>query len=262
MEGAVGIAAAAAYFAAMAVTAMDGRRAWVLPLLLTGVALQTIALAARWSALGHGPFTTLYEILASSVWSMSLIYAVVYTAMPALRATAALVLPFLALMCAWMLAADPAPGHLPPTFDTPLLYAHSVFGKLFLGLLLVAVGASGVVIARRTIMEPRFVDAPSDGRLTEISYRFAAVAFVSDTMMLIIGSVWAQDAWGRYWAWDPLETWAFLTWLALAFGLHLKVWLHPPPLVWAVLVSVVFVLAFLTFFGVPFVSESPHKGVF
>jgi len=44
--------------------------------------------------------------------------------------------------------------------------------------------------------------------------------------------------------------------------LHLKIWMRPAPLVWVVLSVAVFVLAFLTFFGVPFVSESPHKGAF
>jgi hypothetical protein len=91
---------------------------------------------------------------------------------------------------------------------------------------------------------------------------YLVIAFLFESMMLLTGAIWAQDAWGRYWAWDPLETWAFLTWLALAFGLHLKIWLRPPAVVWSGMVTAVFVLAFVTFFGVPFVSDVPHKGVF
>jgi ABC-type transport system involved in cytochrome c biogenesis permease subunit len=254
--------ATGAFTAAMCVAALGARSTIVLLLILLGVSLQTIGLAARWSAVGYGPFTTLYEVLASSVWSLGLIYAVTYTVLPRIRPTAALVLPFIVLLAAWMLSSDAEPGHLPPTFSTPLLYVHSVFGKLFLGLLFIAVGVAVVVPARRTILASRFVDMPGDESLAELSYRFAAFAFVFDTVMLIVGAVWAQDAWGRYWAWDPLETWAFLTWLALAFNLHLKIWMRPSPMVWAVLVSLVFVLAFLTFFGVPFVSDSAHKGVF
>jgi len=78
--------------------------------------------------------------------------------------------------------------------------------------------------------------------------------------MLIVGAVWAQDAWGRYWAWDPLETWAFLTWLVLAFSLHLRFTVKTTPRTGAILILGVFAVAFLTFFGVPFISKAPHKG--
>ena len=86
------------------------------------------------------------------------------------------------------------------------------------------------------------------------------LGFVFETLMLIAGAIWAQDAWGRYWGWDPLETWAFLTWLALAFFIHLRVTFKLRPRAGAYAIITVFVLAFLTFFGVPFVSTAPHKG--
>ena len=254
--------ATAAYVFAMGVAVFTRWRNVVLGLLVVGVVMMTGGLALRWSVLGYGPFTTLYEVLASSLWSLSLIYTVVYASMPALRGTAPLVLPVFVLFAGWMLGVDCSPGHLPPTFDTWLLYVHSLFGKLFLGLLLVSASAAAVLIARQTLASFTFEDMPPDAELMELSYRFAAFAFVFDTLMLIVGAVWAQDAWGRYWAWDPLETWAFLTWLALAFGLHLKIWLRPPAAVWSAMVTAVFVLAFVTFFGVPFVSDVPHKGVF
>jgi len=79
-------------------------------------------------------------------------------------------------------------------------------------------------------------------------------------LMLVAGAVWAQDAWGRYWAWDPLETWAFVTWLTLAGFLHARASLKLAPAAGAAMIMAVFVVAFLTFFGVPFVSMAPHKG--
>jgi ABC-type transport system involved in cytochrome c biogenesis permease subunit len=86
------------------------------------------------------------------------------------------------------------------------------------------------------------------------------IGIVFESLMLISGSIWAQDAWGRYWSWDPLETWALLTWLTLAFAIHMRVAAKVAPRVGAVLVMAVFLIAFLTFFGIPFVSVSPHKG--
>ena len=60
--------------------------------------------------------------------------------------------------------------------------------------------------------------------------------------------------------WDPLETWAFLSWLALAAALHARATVRPSPATFGVWLGLVFVLAFLTFFGVPFISTVPHKG--
>jgi ABC-type transport system involved in cytochrome c biogenesis permease subunit len=261
-EAVLFLCATIAYVVAMALAISSVWRQTILGLLAVGVVLMTAGIAVRWATFGYGPFTTLYEVLASSVWSLSLVYAIVYAAMPQVRGSASLVLPFIVLLAGWMLSSDCTQGHLPPTFDTPLLYVHSLFGKLFLSLLMIATALGAIVLARRTVVSTAFEDMADDGRLTELSYRFAAFAFVSDTIMLIVGAIWAQDAWGRYWAWDPLETWAFLTWLALAFALHLKIWLRPPALVWSGIVATAFALAFLTFFGVPFVSDVPHKGVF
>ncbi len=47
-----------------------------------------------------------------------------------------------------------------------------------------------------------------------------ALALVFDTLTLVAGAVWAQDAWGRFWAWDPLETWSPVTWLLLGLAIH------------------------------------------
>jgi ABC-type transport system involved in cytochrome c biogenesis permease subunit len=87
-----------------------------------------------------------------------------------------------------------------------------------------------------------------------------ALALVFDSLMLITGAIWAQDAWGRYWAWDPLETSSFITWILLAFALHLRVTYRSSPRQGAWMAITVFLLAFITFFGVPFVSTAPHKG--
>lgn len=230
-------------------------------LLAGGLALHSAALAARWQAVGHGPFTTMYEILSSNVWSLALVFALVWGRVREVRAAALIVLPVILLLAAWLLAADAAPGHFPPTYFTALLYVHTLLGKVYLGLLLAAVGVSGLVWLRRSRWGARrLAGLAPDEALDELAHRFAAFAFVFDSLMLIAGAVWAQDAWGRYWAWDPLETWAFLSWLALASALHARASLRVSARVHALLLAAAFVLAFLTFFGVPFISTSPHKG--
>jgi ABC-type transport system involved in cytochrome c biogenesis permease subunit len=244
-------------------TAVVGqRRERLARLALAGaLGLHTLALALRWNLHGHGPFTTLYEILSSSLWSLALVFAVAWWLVRDVRAAWVAAAPVLVILGSWLLGADAGRGHFPATYATPLLYLHAIVGKLFLGLLLVAVGLGAVSWLRRTRWgERHFAGAAPDRRFDELAHRFAAFAFVFDTLMLIVGAVWAQDAWGRYWAWDPLETWAFATWLALAAVLHARATLRPAPAVHGLWLLAVFVLAFLTFFGVPYISTQPHKG--
>jgi len=231
------------------------------PSLALALALHTLALATRWQALGHGPFTTLHEILSSNLWSLALVVAVAAALVREVRHALWAAAPLLLLLAAWLVASDPGAGHFPPTYDTPLLYIHTLVGKLFLGLLLVAAALGAVPWLRRSAWGERAARGfPDAARLDELAHRFAAFAFVFETLMLIVGAVWAQDAWGRYWAWDPLETWAFATWLALAIALHARATFRPSPALHGAMLAAVFVIAFLTFFGVPFISTAPHKG--
>jgi ABC-type transport system involved in cytochrome c biogenesis permease subunit len=225
------------------------------------LALHTASLMGRWQAHGHGPFTTMHEILSSNLWSLALVFGVAAWALREVRATLPAAAPVWLVLGAWLLMADAAPGHFPATYATPLLYLHTVVGKLFLGLLLVALALGAVPLWRRTAWGQRWwTEAPADAHFDALAHRFAAFAFVCETLMLIVGAVWAQDAWGRYWAWDPLESWAFVTWLALAGLLHARATLRPSPAVHGLGLLLVFAVAFVTFFGVPFISTAPHKG--
>lgn len=233
----------------------------VLALLAGAVALHTLSLALRWQSVGHGPFITMFEVLSSNIWSLALVFTLAYWRIPAVRPGAAFVLPVLFLMMGWLLASSADQGHLPPTFRTLWLYVHVGLGKVFLGALLVAVGIGGVLLTRAARPDRQcFAALPDDERLERLAFRFVIVAFLFESLMLIAGAIWAQGAWGRYWAWDPLETWAFATWLALGFFIHLRATWRLPPRYAALAIIGVFSLAFLTFFGVPFVSTMPHKG--
>lgn len=233
----------------------------ILLLMGAGIGLHTVSLAARWLRLGHGPFITMFEILSSNIWSLALAIFLVYWRMPSIRALAAFAMPVLFVMMGWLLVANPAEGHFPPTYRTIWLYVHIGFGKVLLGAVLISVGLSAIILGRSLPgLGARLAALPASERLDDLSFRFMTIGIVFESLMLITGAIWAQDAWGRYWSWDPLETWALLTWLILAFVLHLRMALTVPPRVGAVLVMSVFVLAFLTFFGIPFVAVSPHKG--
>ncbi|HHS0628409.1 TPA: c-type cytochrome biogenesis protein CcsB [Neisseria meningitidis] len=63
---------------------------------------------------------------------------------------------------------------------------------------------------------------PQSVLIEEVMYKAIAVGFLFFTIATILGALWAADAWGRYWSWDPKETWAFIVWLNYAVWLHLR----------------------------------------
>ena len=63
---------------------------------------------------------------------------------------------------------------------------------------------------------------PHSQVIEEVMYKAIAVGFLFFTIATILGALWAADAWGRYWSWDPKETWAFIVWLNYAIWLHLR----------------------------------------
>ena len=64
---------------------------------------------------------------------------------------------------------------------------------------------------------------PSLEILDQLSYRLVAFVFPLWTFAIIAGAIWAEAAWGRYWGWDPKETWSFITWILYAAYLHARV---------------------------------------
>ncbi|MBF0295648.1 MAG: cytochrome c biogenesis protein CcsA [Magnetococcales bacterium] len=234
----------------------------VLAMLVAGLLLHGAALGMRWERLGHGPFVNQFEILSSNLWSLTLVYAVVYWRLPRLRPLAMVVLPLLFIMGGWLLVVDPFHSEYPATYHTIWLYVHIGFGKVFLGAALVAAALGVVVLARMMAGSAPFAALPCDDALDGLAYRFMAVAFVFDTLMILAGAIWAQDAWGSYWSWDTLEVWSLINWLLIALALHLRPTLHISPRVGAVIGILVFGVAFVNFFGVPFLSRTMHRGVF
>ena len=71
--------------------------------------------------------------------------------------------------------------------------------------------------------KPWVMRLPDLETLDQLSYRLVAFVFPLWTFAVIAGAIWAESAWGRYWGWDPKETWAFITWVAYAAYLHARV---------------------------------------
>jgi len=95
--------------------------------------------------------------------------------------------------------------------------------------------------------------------LDNLSYRIIGLGFPLLTIGIIAGAVWANEAWGSYWSWDPKETWALITWLVFAAYLHTRItksWEGKGP---AILASIGFVVVWVCYLGVNFLGKGLHS---
>ncbi|BAL22721.1 cytochrome c biogenesis protein CcsA [Azoarcus sp. KH32C] len=249
---------------ATAIFGLVFRRDWpkrIFVLLLLAWALHTLAFGARWMRIGHLPVINTFEMLSANVWGLAAAVWIGYVLLPRVRAFAAFVLPIVTMLMGWMIMIPMDESSLPPTYHTIWLFIHIAFLKIFLGAAFVALGIALITIFRQLgIGTARLQRLPSDNELDATAYRCMALALIFDTLGIAAGAIWAQDAWGRYWSWDPLEVWSLVTWLAIGLTLHIRASFRTRPLTNSMLTTGTFVIAFFTFFGIPFVTTALHKG--
>jgi cytochrome c-type biogenesis protein CcsB len=117
---------------------------------------------------------------------------------------------------------------LVPALQSTWLVVHVVAAILSGGVFLLSNAIAGTYLwldsmerkGERTAFAKRL---PSLDVLDQLSYRLVAFVFPLWTFAVIAGAIWAEAAWGRYWGWDPKETWAFITWILYAAYLHARV---------------------------------------
>lgn len=117
---------------------------------------------------------------------------------------------------------------LVPALQSTWLVIHVIAAIISGGVFLIsnAVAAAYLYLDKkeRTTGRPAWAQRiPSLDALDQLSYRLVAFVFPIWTFAVIAGAIWAEAAWGRYWGWDPKETWAFITWVAYAAYLHARV---------------------------------------
>ena len=110
------------------------------------------------------------------------------------------------------------------------------------------VTVSNIISPRLTLLES----------IDNLSYRTISFGFPLLTVGIIAGAVWANEAWGSYWSWDPKETWALITWLVFASYLHARItksWQGEKP---ALIASAGFVVVWICYLGVNFLGQGLH----
>lgn len=96
-------------------------------------------------------------------------------------------------------------------------------------------------------------------KLDQLSFRAIGIGFPFLTIGILSGSVWANEAWGSYWNWDPKETWSLITWIIFAIYLHLRFTKNWNGFKSAILATIGFLSVWICFLGVNFLAKGLHS---
>lgn len=222
------------------------------------LAAHSVAILERWIRIGHGPYITRFEVFSSDVWIIVFFFLVAQFIYPKVRWSAVVVSPVALLMMGIAASHSKEMLSLPPTFRSLWLVVHILFGKLTTGSLVIATALALFYLIKEKKGKEFLAFLPEPKTLDDLSYRFIGLGFLFLGIMIGAGSLWAYQAWGRYWGWDPIETWSLITWLFYGVCLHLRATLgwRGRKLAWLILFAFVFVIVMV--FGISTVTETIH----
>nr|QXM17496.1 heme attachment to plastid cytochrome c [Chaetoceros socialis] len=261
---------------------------------LTANVLLFLILASRWVVAGYFPLSNLYESLLFLTWTLLTIYLYIENKTKS-KLMGAILLPVALLITGFanltlspdMQKASP----LVPALQSNWLMMHVSmmmlsYATLIMGSLLCILF---LVISKYQDVDLQIVDesslplynvmldyyeaklfAPSDeiselGKLKLLqsldnwSYRIIGLGFPFLTIGIIAGGVWANEAWGSYWSWDPKETWALITWIVFATYLHSRITKGWEGKKTAILGGLGFFVIWVCYLGVNFLGKGLHS---
>nr|UBA15746.1 heme attachment to plastid cytochrome c [Pseudo-nitzschia hainanensis] len=251
-------------------------------------------LCSRWIVAGYFPLSNLYESLLFLTWILLTVYLYIETKTNS-RLIGAIVVPITLLISGFAnLTLSPEmqkSSPLVPALQSNWLMMHVsmmllsygtlIMGSLLCILFLVISGYKDVDLksidnssstfynVMLDYYEAKIISSSSEvsdfGKLKLLqsidnwSYRIIGLGFPFLTMGIISGGVWANEAWGSYWSWDPKETWALITWLVFATYLHARITKGWEGKKTAILGGLGFFVIWICYLGVNFLGKGLHS---
>ena len=224
-------------------------------------ALHTAGLIVRWYISGHAPWSDAYESMIYVAWATMAFGVMLGVKSDLTFASTAFVTAMILMIAHWNWM-DPSIGNLQPVLDSYWLMIHVAiivgsYGPLTLGMIL---GLITLLLMILTTSKNKEKMALNIKELTIINEMALTVGLVMLTIGNFLGGMWANESWGRYWGWDPKETWALISIMIYAFVIHMRL---IPGLRSRFGFSLASVLAFgsimMTYFGVNFYLAGLHS---
>jgi len=206
----------------------------------------TLTIIFRVIQTGHGPFSNMYEFALAFAWGiviMGLIFEWRYKT--SIVRNVGLIVALMLLIFAVVKNSTPQPL-VPALQQSTLLSVHVASAVLAYGIFTIGFGSAIFYIIQ---YRRNSVWLPDKEVFDTISYRSVIIGFPLLTLTIVLGALWADIAWGRYWSWDPKETASLVTWLIYAAYIHARLMRGWKGIKTAILLIVGFAAILLTFFG-------------
>ena len=223
--------------------------------------LHTFGLIWRWYISGHAPWSDAYESMIYVAWA-TMFFGLAFGRKSDLTLASTTFIVSMILMIAHWSWMDPAIANLQPVLDSYWLMIHVAvivgsYGPFALSMILGFVSLFLMILtnsSNKSIMKLNIKE------LTLINEMSLTVGLVMLTIGNFLGGMWANESWGRYWGWDPKETWALISIMVYAFVLHMRL---IPGLKSRFVYSIASILSFasilMTYFGVNFYLAGLHS---
>ncbi|MFV5701222.1 cytochrome c biogenesis protein CcsA [Flavobacterium sp. XS2P12] len=186
-------------------------------------ALHTFGLIARWYISGHAPWSNAYESIIYVAWA-TMFFGLAFDIKSKLTVASSAFVTAMILAAAYMNWIDPEIANLQPVLNSYWLMIHvavivASYGPFALGMIL---GAVSLLLILFTNEKNK---AKMDLNIQEITYineLSLTIGLIMLTIGNFLGGQWANESWGRYWGWDPKETWALISIMVYAFVIHAR----------------------------------------
>ncbi len=186
-------------------------------------AIQTLALIARWYISGHAPWSDAYESIIYIAWA-TMFFGLAFDRKSKLTVASAAFVTAMILAQAYANWIDPAIGNLQPVLNSYWLMIHVAvivgsYGPFSLGMIL---GLVSLILIAFTNSKNKAKMELNIKEITYINEMALTIGLVMLTIGNFLGGQWANESWGRYWGWDPKETWALISIMVYAFVIHAR----------------------------------------
>ena len=224
--------------------------------MLASLASLTYCQYLRWTISGTLPMSNGYETMLFVAWIVQVV-ALVFSLRFRILLTCGFLMSGFFLLVSHISQMDPQITHIMPVLNSPLLSIHvSIIMIGFALLSLPLINGITAVIVRMVNRNASTVTLA----LQQLSLLFLYPAMAALGIGIFVGAIWANVSWGEYWAWDPKEVWALITFMIYAVALHPKT--LPAlrrPMVFHVFMTVSFLTIIMTYFGVNYVLGGMHS---
>lgn len=186
-------------------------------------AIHTLALIARWYISGHAPWSNAYESIVYVAWS-TMFFGLAFDRKSKLTVASSAFVTAMILMAAYLNWIDPEIANLQPVLNSYWLMIHVAvivgsYGPTALGMIL---GFVSLLLILFTTEKNKAKMELNIKEITYINEMSLTIGLIMLTIGNFLGGQWANESWGRYWGWDPKETWALISIMIYAFVIHAR----------------------------------------